>query len=157
MTKEQLRKELEKGEKSFYDITHDEKNSYEWNWVSGQGCEIVKNGWYCPPDWIIYVSDTSVGDNVETDIPINEKHFPKEEIEIIIDDLLSYCYTRKDFLETVNGSEWAAHWLYDQIDWSSPASWWDNDPFAVDDREEMVECYGEDITKELETVCGLKF
>ena len=154
MTKEQLREELKV--RSFYDITHDENRRWEWNWVPGQLCEVVKNCWYCPPNWIIYVSDTNVGDAV-IDVPINKEHFPEEEIEIVIDEIISHCYTRQDFLDTVNGSEWAAHWLYDQIDWSSPASWWDDNPFAVDDREEMVECYGEDITKEMETVCGLEF
>ena len=155
MTKEKLREELKT--RSFYDITHDESKSWEWNWVPGQCCEVVKNGWYCPSDWIIYVSDIRSTSDCPLHIPINEEYILKEEIENIIDEILSCCYTRQDFLDTVNGSEWAAHWLYDQIDWSSPASWWDNDPFAIDDREEMVECYGEDITKELETVCGLKF
>lgn len=148
MTKENLKQALRT--KSFNEIT----GTWEWNWESGQCCSIVKNGWYLPPGHIIYVSDMY---DAITDKPINENTVPKEEVEVEIKDVLSHCYTRQDFLDTVNGSEWAAHWLYDQIDWSSPASWWDDDPFAVDDREEMVECYGEDITKELETVCGLKF
>ena len=167
MTKEQLRKELKKGERSFYDITHDEKNGWEWNWVPGNGCEIVKNSWYRPPDQIIYVKDTDVGTAV-TDVPLNiETLFKNPEtiseeefvwqLDLEVDNILSNCYTRQDFLDIVNGSEWAARWLYEEVDWSCPETVWDVDSFCVNSREEMVEYYGEDVTRELETVCGLKF
>lgn len=112
MTKEQLRLELLAG-KTLSDCFA--------NFVFGQDCEIVKAGSFEISDEIIYIPDIDLNElRAYVDHAVQTDH--AEETDEIIADILSCCYTGKDFVAEAHGDIGSAQRLFAQCDWQHPNS-----------------------------------
>lgn len=107
MTKSDIKIRLQKGE-YFTDMM---------KLSDGQDCKIVKEGWSknirASLNDVIYVPDISLNGLTEA---VNAKDPSKEQIENII----SYCYTVKDFLKECYGNVKLAQDLFLTSDWQHP-------------------------------------
>lgn len=83
-----------------------------FDFIPGQECDIYKAKEWNPGDDVIYIPDIYLN-NLNIHIP-----FLSNEVS----DVLSYCYTGKDFMELCDGNEELAKELFDYVDWESPSS-----------------------------------
>lgn len=107
MTKNEIRKLLMNGV-AFSDILP---------MKTGQECTIMKTEWPDNPaenmNEVIYLPDISLNDD---DVYVDRKDLtPKE-----VDDLLTDCYTVRDFIKEGYGNETVAHDLFNFCDWQHP-------------------------------------
>lgn len=107
MTKNEIRKLLMNGA-AFSDILP---------MKTGQECTIMKTEWPDNPaenmNEVIYLPDISLNDD---DVYVDRKDLtPKE-----VDDLLTDCYTVRDFIKEGYGNETVAHDLFNFCDWQHP-------------------------------------
>lgn len=100
MTKDELRKHLEKGD-AIVEL---------FSLILGQGCEIVKDT-FILGDNIIYIPDLHV-----YDLSFYEIVKTSEDIE----DILAHCYTGNDFVTVAEGDQALAYRLFCYVDWQSP-------------------------------------
>ena len=117
MTKEQLRIELKAGHSLDEVLTL----------CHGQDCLIYKATEFKPGDEVLYIPDIDLNE-----IPVDKDLRSDNEG---IEDVLSFCYTGDDFIETCNGDEKLAERLFWYCDWQNPSSAYDEG--AVDDDEEV--------------------
>ena len=89
----------------------------------GQDCEIFKADKFYPGDVVIYVPDVSLN-QIPLDRPIKDQ----EEL----DEVLSQCYTGRDFIDECGGDAEKAKRLFYYCDWQHPSSAVDE----LDDDEE---------------------
>ena len=77
----------------------------------GQGCEIFKAATFYPGDVVIYVPDVSLNH-----IPIDRPIIDPEELA----EVLSNCYTGRDFIDECSGDVEKAKRLFYYCDWQHP-------------------------------------
>lgn len=100
MTKDELRKHLEKGD-AIVEL---------FSLILGQGCEIVKDTFVLGDD-IIYIPDLHI-----YDFSFYESVKSPEDIENIV----AHSYTSNDFVAVAEGDQALAYRLFCYVDWQSP-------------------------------------
>lgn len=80
--------------------------------TNGQECQIFKADDFTVTDDILYIPDLVLNE-IPTDRPVEKRE---------IDDILSCCYTGKDFLSDCDGDAALARRLFDYCDWQHPSS-----------------------------------
>lgn len=93
----------------------------------GQDCEIFKAEKFYPGDVVIYVPDVYLNR-----IPLNRPITDPEELE----EVLSQCYTGRDFIDECSGDVEKAKRLFYYCDWQHPSSAMDE---LTDDEEENTD------------------
>lgn len=127
MTREQLKERLYNGE-CLNDI---------FEFIPGQECFIYKAKEWNPGDEVIYIPDLELNniriyDSLVNSFIVNE-----------INEVLSNCYTGRDFMELCDNNEELAKDLFYYVDWQHPSSAVDEFMEDYENQKELNPHYGE--------------
>lgn len=112
-----------------------------FEFTPGQECLIYKAEEFNPGDEIIYIPDIFLNY-----IPFQTPAVDRE----TIDEILSNCYSGKDFIETCDGDEEMAKRLFAYCDWQHPSS-------AIDELDEDDEEIEEELAESSSPLFGITY
>lgn len=127
MTREQLKERLYNGE-CLNDLLE---------FTPGQECDIYKAKEWNPGDEVIYIPDIYLNE-----IPIN-RPLINSPTRNEINEVISNCYTGRDFMELCDNNEELAKDLFDYVDWQHPSSALDEVLEDYENQKELDSHYGE--------------